>query len=199
MSLTPMLSDWELPRVTRLETLETRDFLELPVPGRAGSLFQDLDRRPARILIEGSVFGSEAGLEMLNAVREKYLAGEPMTFVSDIVTGTDIQYVLMQQLHIQAEASAPDQIDYTLWLTESPPPPPPTDVLGGIDIDLVGCVREDNRTDVPAFHDDAGMVEVAALELDEFCGFWGAVVAAGSLTLSSRTLSRPCESMISRV
>ena len=46
MSLTPMLSDWELPRVTRLETLETRDFLELPVPGRAGSLFQDLDPRP---------------------------------------------------------------------------------------------------------------------------------------------------------
>ena len=40
MSLTPMLADWELPRVTRLETLETRDFLELPVPGRAGSLLQ---------------------------------------------------------------------------------------------------------------------------------------------------------------
>ena len=137
MSLTPMLADWELPRVTRLETLETRDFLELPVPGRAGSLFQDLDRRPARILIEGSVFGSEAGLEMLNAVREKYLAGAPMTFVSDIATGTDIQYVLLQQLHVQAEASAPDQIDYTLWLTESPPPPPPADVLGGIDTSLL--------------------------------------------------------------
>ena len=81
--------------------------------------------------------GSDAGLELLNAVREKYLAGEPMTFVSDIVTGTDIQYVLLQQLHVQAEASAPDQIDYTLWLTESPPPPPPADVLGGIDTSLL--------------------------------------------------------------
>ena len=101
MSLTPMLADWELPRVTRLETLETREFLELPVPGRAGSLFQDLNRKPTRIVIEGSVFGEEAGIEFLNAVREKYLVGEPLTFVSDIVSGTDIQYVLLQQLHIQ--------------------------------------------------------------------------------------------------
>ena len=51
-----MLGDFELPRVTRLETMETRDFAELPVPGRAGSLFQDLNRRPARIGVEGSIF-----------------------------------------------------------------------------------------------------------------------------------------------
>ena len=138
MSLTPMLGDFELPRVTRLETLETRDFLELPVPGRAGSLFQDLDRQPARIVIEGSVFGEQAGLDFLASVREKYLAGEPMTFTSDIVTGTDIQYVLLQQLHVQAEASAPDQIDYAVWLTECPPPPPPAGLLDGIDTGLLG-------------------------------------------------------------
>ena len=137
MSLTPMLGDYELPRVTRLETLETRDFLELPVPGRAGSLFQDLNRRPARVLVEGSVFGEQDGLDFLNAVREKYLAGEPLTFVSDIVTGTEVQYVLMQQLHIQAAASHPDQIDYAVWLAECPPPPPPTGILDGIDTSLL--------------------------------------------------------------
>ena len=139
MSMTPMISDWELPRVTRLETLEARQFLELAIPGRAGSLFQDLNRHPARILIEGSVFGEQAGLDFLNAVRDKYLAGEPLTFVSDIVTGTDIQYVLLQQLHIQAEASAPEQIDYAVWLAECPPPPPPADILGGIDSDLLAA------------------------------------------------------------
>lgn len=160
MSLTPMLADWELPRVTRLETLEAREFHELSVPGRAGSLFQDLDRHPARILIEGSVFGSEAGLELLNSVREKYIAGEPMTFVSDIVTGTDIQYVLLQQLHIQAEASAPDQIDYSLWLIESPPPPPPGNILGGIDL---------------------GLLDNAASLLDQAMGAIDALSALGSL------------------
>jgi len=160
MSLTPMLGDWEVPRVTRLETLEARDFLELPIPGRAGSLFQDLNRRPARIVIEGSVFGEQPGLDFLAAVREKYLAGEPLTFVSDIVTGTDIQYVLLQQLHVQAEASAPDQIDYAVWLAECPPPPPPSDILGGI---------------------DAGLLDAAAGMLDTAMGALDAIAALGSL------------------
>jgi len=137
MSLTPMLGDWELPRVTRLETLESRALVELEIPGRAGNLFQDLNRRPARVVVEGSVFGEEAGQEFLSSVREKYVAGEPLTFVSDIATGTEIQYVLVQQLHIQAAASHPDQIDYTVWLTECPPPPPPADILGGIDTGLL--------------------------------------------------------------
>lgn len=160
MSLTPMLGDYEVPRVSRLETLEAREFLELPIPGRAGSLFQDLNRRPARIVIEGSVFGEQAGLDFLTAVRERYLAGEPLTFVSDIVTGTDIQYVLLQQLHIQAEASAPDQIDYALWLAECPPPPPPADILGGI---------------------DSGLLDAAAGMLDSAMGALDALTALGSL------------------
>lgn len=160
MSMTPMLGDWELPRVTRLEVLETRDFLELPVPGRAGSLFQDLNRKPTRVVVEGSVFGEQNGLDFLNAVREKYLAGEPLTFVSDIVTGTDIQYMLLQQLHVQAEASAPDQIDYAVWLAESPPPPPPSNLLGGI---------------------DAGLLSDAAGMLDSAMGALDALAALGSV------------------
>jgi hypothetical protein len=160
MSLVPMIGDWEVPRVTRLETLEAREFLELSIPGRAGSLFQDLNRHPARIVIEGSVFGEQAGLDFLNALREKYLAGEPLTFVSDIVTGTDIQYVLLQQLHIQAEASAPDQIDYALWLAECPPPPPPADILGGI---------------------DGGLLDAAAGMLDSAMGALDALAALGSM------------------
>lgn len=151
MSLTPMLGDWELPRVTRLEVLESREFVELSVPGRAGSLFQDLNRKPSRVVIEGSVFGEQNGLDFLNAVREKYLAGEALTFVSDIVTGTEIQYVLLQQLHVQAEASAPDQIDYAVWLAESPPPPP-GNLLGGIDTSLLDAA--------------AGMIDSAMGALD---------------------------------
>lgn len=160
MSLTPMLGDWEVQNVTRLETLEAREYLELSIPGRAGSLFQDLNRRPTRVVIEGSVSGEQAGLDFLNAVREKYLAGEPLTFVSDIVTGTGVQYVLLQQLHIQAEASAPEQIDYAMWLAESPPPPPPADILGGI---------------------DAGLLDAAAGMLDSAMGALDALAALGSL------------------
>jgi hypothetical protein len=160
MSLTPMLGDFELPRVTRLETLETRDLLELPVPGRAGSLFQDLNRQPTRIVIEGSVFGEQAGLDFLAAVRAKYAAGEAMTFTSDIVSGTDLQYVLLRQLHVMAEASAPDQIDYAVWLTESPPPPPPGGLLDGI---------------------DTGLLDAAAGMLDSAMGALDALAALGDL------------------
>jgi len=155
-----MLGDFELPRVTRLETLEARDFVELPVPGRAGSLFQDLNRQPTRIVIEGSIFGAQGGLDFLSAVREKYVAGEPMTFTSDIVTGTELQYVLLQQLHVQAEASAPDQIDYVVWLAECPPPPPPAGLLAGI---------------------DTGLLDAAAGMLDDAMGALDALAALGSV------------------
>lgn len=155
-----MLGDFELPRVTRLETLEARDFLELPVPGRPGSLFQDLNRQPTRVIVEGSIFGEQPGLDFLGAVREKYLAGEPMTFTSDIATGTDIQYVVLQQLHVQAEASAPNQIDYAVWLSECPPPPPPAGLLDGI---------------------DTGLLDDAAGMLDSAMGALDALAALGSV------------------
>jgi hypothetical protein len=152
MSLIPMLGDWELPRVTRLETLEKRDLVELEIPGRTGNLFQDMNRQPARIVVEGSVFGEEPGQEFLTTLREKYLAGDPLTFVSDIATGTELQHVLVQQLHMQAAASHPDQIDYRVWLVESPPPPPPSGLLDGIDTSLLD--------------DAAGMLDSALGALD---------------------------------
>lgn len=132
-----MLGDAELPRVTRLETLEARALAELEIPGRAGSVFQDLDRRPTRIVVAGSVFGEQPGQDFLASIRDSYAAGTPLAFVSDIATGTDVQYVLIQQLHIQAAASHADQLDYVVWLTECPPPPPPPDPLAGIDAGLL--------------------------------------------------------------
>ena len=134
MSLIPMLGDWEVPSVTRLETLENRRLAETRIPGRAGSVFQDLNRAPAKVVIEGSVYGDELAQTFLSDLREKFVAGDPLTFVSDIATGTEIQYVLIQQLHIQAAASHADQIDYSIWLVESPPP---SDILGGIDTSLL--------------------------------------------------------------
>jgi hypothetical protein len=137
MSVKPMLGDWELPCVTQLETLEERALVELNVPGRSGNLYQDLNRMPARIYIAGSVFGYDPGQTFLQDVRDKYQEGEPLTFVSDIATGTDVQYVVVQSLHIQSHAEQPDQIDYSLWLAESPPPPPPSSLLGDIDTGLL--------------------------------------------------------------
>ncbi|WP_440940324.1 hypothetical protein [Immundisolibacter sp.] len=160
MNLAPMLGDYTLPRVTRLETLEQRRLVELDIPGRAGNLFQDLGRGPARLVVEGSVFGDEPGSAFLSSARERYLAGEPLTFVSDIATGTALQYVMIERLHVQAAASAADQVDYTLWLVECPPPPPPSDLLGGI---------------------DDGLLDAAAGMLDSALGALDSLAALGSL------------------
>jgi hypothetical protein len=134
---TPVLGDWEIPRVASIRTLEDHRFVELPVPGRVGSLFQDLNSAPTCIAIEGSLYGDEARDQFLGTLRETYKAGEPVTFVADIVTATEVQYVVVETLRMEESGRNPDQIDYAIVLRESPPPPPPPDPLGGLDAGLL--------------------------------------------------------------
>ena len=128
----PVLGDWELPRVQKLRTEERRRLAELPIPGRSGSLLQDLNSAPAIINTQGSLFADERS-DFLTQVRDKFRAGEPLTFVADITEATDIQYVMIESLIVEESSRYPEQIDYFLRLRESPPPPPPPDPFGGID------------------------------------------------------------------
>ena len=137
MKVKPVLGDWEIPRIASIRTAERRIFAELPVPGRAGSLFQDMNTAPTRIVITGSLLGDEARDQFLEDLRGKFRAGEPVTFVADIVTATEVQYVIIEDLRFQESGTIPDQIDYYLVLKESPPPPPPPDPLGGLDTSLL--------------------------------------------------------------
>lgn len=128
-----MLGDWEIPRVEAVRTLERRAFAELAVPGRAGSLYQDLNTTPARVAIRGSLYGDEDRDEFLETVRGKFRAGEPVTFVADIVNATEIQYVIIETMRFQESGTKPDQTDYLFVISESPPPPGPPDPLGALD------------------------------------------------------------------
>jgi hypothetical protein len=117
------------------------------IPGQRTGAYQRLQAQPTKVLIAGSVFGSDPQKDFLETLREQYTAGEPLTFVSDILTGTDVQYVLIEKLSIDIDANRPDQTHYQIILTESPPPPPPGGLLDGIDTglldqagDLVGAV-----------------------------------------------------------
>jgi hypothetical protein len=133
----PLLGDWEIPNIAALESLERRNLAELEVPGRVGSLFQDLNAAPTRIAIRGSLFGDDRRDEFLEKVREKFKAGEPITFVADILTATEVQYVLIESMQFSESGTTPDETSYLLLLRESPPPPPPPDPLGGIDTSLL--------------------------------------------------------------
>jgi hypothetical protein len=133
----PLLGDWEIPNIAGLETLEKRELAELQVPGRVGSLFQDLNAAPTRIAIRGSLYGDERRDEFLSKVREQFRAGEPVTFVADILTATDVQYVLIEAMQFAEAGETPDETSFLLLLRESPPPPPPPDPLGGLDAGLL--------------------------------------------------------------
>jgi hypothetical protein len=137
MNVKPMLGDWEIPHIAAIRSAERRAFAELPVPGRAGSVFQDLNAGPVRLAIEGSLYGDEARDAFVEEVRGKFRAGEPVTFVADIVTATEVQYVIVEELRFEESGVRPDQIDYSMVLRESPPPPPPPDPLGGLDAGLL--------------------------------------------------------------
>jgi len=137
MIVRPVLGSWEIPNIVSIQTLEQRSFVELPVPGRVGSLFQDMNSAPTRIAITGSLYGDQNRDDFLEEVRSKFQAGEPLTFVADIVTATEIQYVIIDTLHFEESGSRPDEIEYAIILRESPPPPPPPDPLGGLDSDLL--------------------------------------------------------------
>lgn len=137
MNVKPVLGDWEIPHIADIRTLERRSYVELPIPGRVGSLFQDMNTAPTRVVIVGSLYGDEDRNDFLDQVRAKFYAGEPLTFVGDIVTATEIQYVVIETLQFEQSGTRPDQIDYLVVLRESPPPPPPPDPLGELDASLL--------------------------------------------------------------
>jgi hypothetical protein len=137
MKVKPLLGDWEVPNIAAIEALERRELAELEIPGRAGSVFQDMNAAPTRIALRGSLFGDEKRDGFLETVREKFRAGDPVTFVADIVTATDVQYVLIETMHFAEFGGSPDETTYFIVLRESPPPPPPPDPLGGLDTSLL--------------------------------------------------------------
>ncbi|HEX6071214.1 MAG TPA: hypothetical protein VFZ18_15380 [Longimicrobiaceae bacterium] len=160
MRVKPMLGDWEVLRIASIHALEHRSWVELAVPGRVGSVFQDLNTTPTRIAIRGSLQKEEERDEFIEQVREKFRAGEPVTFVADILTATEVQYVIVETLRFEESGERPDELDYLVILRESPPPPPPPDPLGGIDTGLLDQAQ--------------GLVDAAAGALD-------AISALGSI------------------
>ena len=137
MAVKPVLDDWEIPSIASIRTLEHREFVEFRVPGRVGSLFQDMNSQPTRIEIIGSIYGEDGRNTFLEDVRGKFQRGEPMTFVADIITATQIQYAIVEVLEFEENGLNPDQISYRIVLVESPPPPPPPDPFGGLDAGLL--------------------------------------------------------------
>ena len=162
MKVKPVLGGWEIPHIASIGSVEQRSFAELAVPGKTASLFQDLAATPTRIVIGGSLYGDEDRDAFLQEVRDKFRAGEPVTFVADIITATEIQYVVIETLRFEQSAARPDEIEYLIALRESPPPPPPAgpslddgllDEAGSFLDSVTGALGAIDAVSVPDFGD----------------------------------------------
>jgi hypothetical protein len=134
MIVKPMVGDWEVPSIERIETLEHRRLASLPVPGLLGELTQDLGTGALRVAITGSLTGDQARDDFLSSLRRTYRAGDPVSFVADITTAAELNQVVVESLDVAEVAGAVDAFRYRVVLREyvEPPEPPsaPPDQFG---------------------------------------------------------------------
>jgi hypothetical protein len=155
MIVRPMIGEWSPPSIERIRAVEARRLAVLPVPGLSGDLHQDLGRAAMGLEIVGSLNTDDARDGFLKSVREKFLAGDPVTFVADIVKESKLERVLIEELHFEEAASDPDSFRYRIVLreyTEPPEPPAPAADFGvelDADLDLAAALGLD-ALDVPA-------------------------------------------------
>jgi hypothetical protein len=149
MIIRPMLDQWELPGIERVELVETRRLARLGVPGLAGDLHQDLGTQSLTVAITGSLQGDQRRSDLLTELRAKFLAGDPLPFVADIVESSELELVVIVAFEVVETNDAAAPLRYRLLLRQyvEPPPPPslapelPADLLASLD-DLAGSLLD---------------------------------------------------------
>ena len=159
MLVRPMIGAWEVPRIGRIKAFESRRLAPLSVPGLSGGLHQDLGRAPMSVEISGSLYGDEARDGFLKELREKFLAGEPVDFVADIVKESELEQVLIEAFELEETAAAPDQFFYRVRLREYTEPPEPPGLGANFGAELDGLLDLDaalglDLLDLPAIMAD---------------------------------------------
>lgn len=175
MRARPMIDAWEPPGIESVDAWEARRLARLPVPGLAGDLHHDMGRGALSVRLVGSLSGDEARDAFLKELRERYQAGEPVDFVADIVTESELERVVIVYFELSERAGDPDGFRYDIVLREYvEPPEPPGLGLGlddldlGLDIDLgLDLLDLAGFLDVPEIGPLLEPVKTAADELGE--------------------------------
>jgi hypothetical protein len=165
MIVRPMIADWPVPRIERLGTVDRRRLARMSVPGLAGDLHHDLGTHSLAVEIEGSLHGDAERDEFLTRVREPFLAGDPVTFVADITTATELEQVLIEGLEVEEINDSARSFRYRILIrqyVEPPEPPPLVDELGAdlvpeldllADLGLAGLELPNLLGDIPSIGD----------------------------------------------
>jgi hypothetical protein len=136
MIIKPMLGELELPCIESIRCLERRRFACHGVPGLAGDLYQDLGAESLVVEIIGSLQGDDRRDQFLEAVREQYLAGNPIAFVADILTATELEQVIIEQLEAEERNQWDRPVTYRLVLRQYVEPPEPVTSFDDLGLEL---------------------------------------------------------------
>lgn len=136
-----MIGEFELPGIERVDLLESRRLARLGVPGLDGDLHQDLGRQSLTVAITGSLSGADRRAEFLEKLQDAFRAGDPLPFVADIVSSSELEDVVITQFQVSETAEWVDAVRYRIVVRQyvEPPEPPapfpdlPLDELAGLE------------------------------------------------------------------
>ncbi|TML91494.1 MAG: hypothetical protein E6G08_00330 [Actinobacteria bacterium] len=138
MIVRPVIGQWEVPRIERIQTLEERRIARLPVPGLLGDIQQDLGAASLTVEISGSLHGDEARDDFLQSLRESFRAGDPVSFAADITNAAELDRVLIDELELEEVNDSADGFHYRVVLREYVEPPQPPPAVDDLGLDLGG-------------------------------------------------------------
>lgn len=116
------LGDIELRSVQDVRAADNRTLVELRVPGQSGSVFQDLGRAPATVVLAGLLTG-EGAADTLERLRAAYQQARALAFASDIAIGTEMTEIVIADLLIKQDSGYRDRYRYTITIREHVEPP----------------------------------------------------------------------------
>jgi hypothetical protein len=127
MIVRPMIGDWELPCIERVELHQARRQVRLGVPGLAGDLHQDLGVESLTVTVTGSLSGADTRSGFLAALQEQFAAGDPVPFVADILESSELENVVIIGFDVVETDEWVDAVRYRLTVRQyvEPPEPPP--------------------------------------------------------------------------
>jgi hypothetical protein len=159
----PMLADLELPLVQRIHTQEEQILVDHPVPGLDGDFTQLLNRQATQVALAGILAGEDAKTQ-LETLRQKFHAGEPVAFVADILTATQVQQVIITGMEVRELAGKTERFEYYITLAEyTPPPADETEALALVDEEAADEAEEETDAQVEDIDSQLGVIEVEVL------------------------------------
>lgn len=109
-----------LTRIHHLATLEQANWVAHRIPGREGTVTQDLGRASVRLDVRGICYGPQAQGD-LERLRQAYKQRQTVDFLAEVVGQAYFSQVIIEQFEVAQRAEAPEEYSYRLIVAEAVP------------------------------------------------------------------------------